>query len=218
MASSESHGERKLKILVVEDDNDLQKILKISLKNEGFEVLQAYSGTECFKVLKLQHPDLILLDLMMPDMDGFETCKRLKSMDSTSEIPVIILTVQEALQSKLKCFSFKADDYIVKPYEFDDLLARIYLHLNKMVETQESRKKERARTLRSTMKSLSEEIREAYAIVDRETGALEMKLPPGSRTDLDTLKSAHLELVRVVERMREQVDPFYESPFLEKVR
>jgi two-component system response regulator VicR len=216
MFLQEGDQSRKVNILIVEDDSDLQKILKLNLAHEGFEVSQAFNGVECFEVIRQTRPDLILLDLMMPEMDGFEVCKRLKSMSSTFDIPVIVLTVQEELKTKLRCFAFKADDYVVKPYEFEDLLARIYLHINKVVENQERSKSERSRTQRTTMKKLSEQVAEAYKYVEAEIKELESKLPPDASVDLKRMKSVSRELVGVVERSREELDPAYSSVFLEE--
>jgi DNA-binding response OmpR family regulator len=216
MFFQEGDQSRKIKILIVEDDSDLQKILKLNLIHEGFEIIQAFNGVECFEVIKQTRPDLILLDLMMPEMDGFEVCKRLKSMNSTQNIPVIVLTVQEELKIKLRCFSFKADDYVVKPYEFENLLARIYLHINKVVESEERSKSERSRTQRTTMKKVSEQVIEAYRSVEAELEALQFHLPPDSPIDLERLKAASRELVGVVERSREELDPAYSSTFLQK--
>ena len=216
MFLQEGDQSRKIKILIVEDDPDLQKILKLNLIHEGFEIIQAYNGMECFGLIRQGRPDLILLDLMMPEMDGFEVCKRLKSMASTQDIPVIILTVQEELKTKLRCFSFKADDYVVKPYDFENLLARIYLHLNKVVEIEERSKSERSRTQRTTMKKLSERVAEAYRSVEAELEALQAQLPPNSPVNLERLKSASRELVGVVEKSREELDPAYSSAFLEE--
>jgi DNA-binding response OmpR family regulator len=216
MFFQEGDQSRKIKILIVEDDSDLQKILKLNLIHEGFEIIQAFNGVECFEVIKQTRPDLILLDLMMPEMDGFEVCKRLKSMNSTQNIPVIVLTVQEELKIKLRCFSFKADDYVVKPYEFENLLARIYLHINKVVESEERSKSERSRTQRTTMKKVSEQVIEAYRSVEAELETLQFHLPPDSPIDLERLKAASRELVGVVERSREELDPAYSSTFLQK--
>ncbi len=206
---------RKVKILIIKDDEDLQNILKLHLTRESFEVLQAFNGKECFDVLKQDRPDLLLLDLMMPEMDGFEVVRRLKSVESASDIPVIIITARGELNDKLKCFSFKADDYVVKPYEFQDLLARIYLGINKMVEAKERRKSEKSRLRRSLMHNLSERPLEIYQTVEEQLSELESNLPADSGIDIGPLKEASFKLVSVIERSHEEYDPGYLSPILE---
>ena len=202
----------KALILITDDDPDIQKITKLNLVQEGFEVLQAFSGVECLEITKNHKPDIILLDLMMPEMDGFDTCKRLKSVDSTRDIPVIMVTVREAISDKLKCFSFKADDYVVKPYHFEDLLARIYLHLNQSLDRKEREQKQRTAILRDVLRHLSEGIALQYEAIEKVIEEIEPQLDP---TVMAKLKTANHEIIHILESTREEEDPFYESPYIE---
>ena len=202
----------KAVILVTDDDPDIQKITRLNLLQEGFEVVQAFTGVECLEITNKQKPDVILLDLMMPQMDGFETCKRLKSVDSTRDIPVIMVTVREAISDKLKCFSFKADDYVVKPYHFEDLLARIYLHLNQSLDRREREQKQRTAILRDVLRGLSEGIAAQYETIQNVIEKIEPQLDPVVTA---TLKTANHEIIHILESTREEEDPFYESPYLE---
>ena len=113
------------RILVVDDETDVQLILKTALKSEGFEVDAFGNGPDALASAKENPHDLILLDIMMPGMSGFEVLRELKSDDATSTIPVIMLTgvserskIQEALASG-------TDFYIVKPFDFDELMAKV---------------------------------------------------------------------------------------------
>jgi CheY-like chemotaxis protein len=206
------NGLRRAIVLVADDDPDIRKIAQMNLVQEGFEVLQAPSGIECLEMVKNKNPDIILLDLMMPQMDGFETCKRLKSVDSTRDIPVIIVTALEGLDEKLRCFSFRADDYVVKPYDFRNLLARIYLHLNRSVDLREREKNHRTNVLREVLRKLSEGIVEQHELIN---AALERIGQPVPHDDANAIREANDKIVRIIETTREEEDPFYDSPYVE---
>ena len=104
-------------ILVVEDDSDLRKILRAILMREGYSVLTAGDGEEGLEVVEAHHPDLILLDVMMPKMDGRELCRRLKANVRTSQIPIIMLTAMSETNDRIGGLDLGANDYVTKPYE-----------------------------------------------------------------------------------------------------
>jgi two-component system, cell cycle response regulator len=113
------------KILLVDDEPNNLKITMARLEASGYEVATALSSVEAFDSVRKLHPDLILLDVMMPGVDGFEIKNILNQDTSTAGIPVIFLTAKNALQDKVKGFKLGIDDYITRPYEPDELLARI---------------------------------------------------------------------------------------------
>lgn len=113
------------RILVVEDEPFIRQILKVQLELAGYTVATAENGVQALQEIKNGRPDLVLLDLMMPDMDGHEVCKRLKCCHETSNIPVIILTAKSDLGEKVRTLEHGANDYLTKPYEQDELLARV---------------------------------------------------------------------------------------------
>jgi len=115
----------KSKILVVDDNAYLVDILSFSLEMENYEVLKAYDGEEAIKIISKNPPDLILADIMMPKMDGFELCKKTKEDPKTKDIPFLFLTAKGKLDDQLKGFSLGGDDYIVKPFNLNDLLKKI---------------------------------------------------------------------------------------------
>ena len=115
----------KSKILVVDDNAYLVDILCFSLEMENYEVLKAYDGEEALKIISNNLPDLILADIMMPKMDGFELCKKTKENPKTKDIPFLFLTAKGKLDDQLKGFSLGGDDYIVKPFNLNDLLNKI---------------------------------------------------------------------------------------------
>ena len=113
---------KRFRILVVDDDERILNFLRSKLKASGYDVLTATNGTEALDQAQAQEPDLMVLDLIMPKMDGFETLKQLRSF---SAVPVIILTAKDADADKIKGFTLGADDYLPKPFNPDELVARI---------------------------------------------------------------------------------------------
>ncbi|WP_288304727.1 response regulator transcription factor [uncultured Fusobacterium sp.] len=114
------------KILILEDDIKIRRILQLELEHEGYEVVQAKDGIEGLEKFKNEYFDLILLDLMMPNLSGEEVCKKVRS---TSQIPIIVLTAKEQLLSKVSLLDMGADDYITKPFEIEELFARMRVAL-----------------------------------------------------------------------------------------
>ncbi|MDD5115878.1 MAG: response regulator transcription factor [Candidatus Omnitrophica bacterium] len=115
----------KEKILVVEDEKDIIKMLEYNLKKEGFKVVSARDGEDALDMAVREYPDLILLDLMLPGMDGLEVCKSLKKETKTALIPVIMLTAKSQESDKIVGLELGADDYITKPFSPRELIARI---------------------------------------------------------------------------------------------
>ncbi len=116
-------------ILIVDDTPANLEVISDTLSDAGFEVAIAPSGERAFKQLQLQLPDLILLDVMMPIMDGFEVCQQLKANPITQDIPVIFMTALSDTESKTKGFELGAVDYITKPFQEAEVLARVKTHL-----------------------------------------------------------------------------------------
>jgi two-component system alkaline phosphatase synthesis response regulator PhoP len=113
------------KILIVEDEKDIVKMLEYNLKKEGLRTLSAYDGEYGLDLAMREHPDLIILDLMLSGMDGLEVCKALKKESKTSSIPVIMLTAKTQESDKIVGLELGADDYVTKPFSPRELIARI---------------------------------------------------------------------------------------------
>lgn len=118
-------AEAKNKILIVDDDPDIRRLVETVLEREGFIVDSAASAAEFFKLLPQFKPDIVVLDLQLPDEDGFGIIKKMKSNPVTNEIPVVMLTVQSVDSYKIAGLEIGADDYIVKPFNQGELAARI---------------------------------------------------------------------------------------------
>ena len=117
-------------LLIVDDIPANISVLTNFLKSVGFKVLIAQNGKRAIQKAEYATPDLILLDVMMPEMDGFEACRILKSQDSTKEIPIIFMTALVDTVDKIKGFELGAADYITKPIQHEEVLARVNAHLN----------------------------------------------------------------------------------------
>jgi two-component system phosphate regulon response regulator PhoB len=113
------------KVLVIEDEHDLQQVLAYNLKQAGHEPLAAERGQDGLRLAREQHPDLVLLDIMLPDVPGTEVCKSLKEDAATRRIPVVMLTAKGEEIDRVVGFELGADDYIVKPFSVRELLLRI---------------------------------------------------------------------------------------------
>ena len=124
----------KEKILIVEDEKDIVKMLDYNLKKEGFKTLSAHNGEDGLDMARKENPDLILLDLMLPEMDGLDVCKAIKNEAKTSHIPIIILTAKAQETDKIVGLELGADDYITKPFSPRELIARIKAVLRRMKE------------------------------------------------------------------------------------
>lgn len=107
---------KKFKVLVVDDEIPIQRIVKFNLEKEGYVVFLADDGKKALESVKQNRPDMILLDVMMPEMDGYEVCKVLKKDTKTKNIPVIMLTARGQESDEKKGLSSGADDYITKPF------------------------------------------------------------------------------------------------------
>ncbi len=116
---------RKKKILVVDDEKALTALVSLHMKMAGFEVLTANNGEKALELAGEEKPDLIILDLMLPKIDGWEVCKRLRQDPGISNIPVIMLTARAETEDKLKGFEAGADDYVTKPFSPRELVARV---------------------------------------------------------------------------------------------
>lgn len=110
------------KILIIEDEIPIADLLAYGMKREGYEAKTAYDGETAFNAIKSFNPDLILLDLMLPDISGFEICKR---VTQSHNIPIIMLTAKSDITDKLLGLEFGADDYITKPFDIREVIARI---------------------------------------------------------------------------------------------
>jgi two-component system phosphate regulon response regulator PhoB len=128
----------KNKVLIVEDDRPLAEVLQYNLEQSGYEVLCSHDGQDGWNQARLKLPSLIILDVMVPVMDGLEVCRRLRATTETRDIPVIMLTAKSEESDQLVGFSVGADDYVVKPFSVKVLMERIRTMLRRQKRAKES--------------------------------------------------------------------------------
>ena len=109
-------------ILLVDDEASIRRFVGAGLRAEGFEVTEAVNGEEAIQAVEERSPDMVLLDIRMPKVDGFEVCRRVREW---SHVPIIMLTAMADPMDKVKCLNLGADDYLVKPFGINELMARI---------------------------------------------------------------------------------------------
>ncbi len=126
------------KILVIDDDIAINELIKVNLELNGYNVLQAYDGTTGFAIAKQELPDLIILDVMMPEVDGYTVAQRIRQNPTTEETPILMLTALSQLNDKVKGFNIGVDDYLVKPFEMEELQVRVKALLKRSRKIPES--------------------------------------------------------------------------------
>jgi len=117
------------KILIVDDEVDLVETVRFPLEMEGYHVLVSYNGEDALNQARKENPDLILLDLMLPKLDGYKVCRLLKFDDRYKHIPILMLTAKTQEKDKALGMETGANEYITKPFEMDDLLKKVKAYL-----------------------------------------------------------------------------------------
>ncbi len=127
------------KILVVDDDLNICELLRLYIEKEGFSVVTANDGAQALKLFEKEQPDLIMLDIMLPELDGWQVCREIRK---TSKCPIIMLTAKGEVFDKVLGLELGADDYVVKPFEAKEVVARIRAVLRRSGKTDENEMKE----------------------------------------------------------------------------
>ncbi len=127
-----------IKILVVDDDTAINELIKVNLELMGYTVIQAYDGIEGFALAKQELPNAMILDCMMPDVDGFTVAQRIRQNEETKDIPILMLTALSQLKDKVNGFNIGVDDYLCKPFEMEELKVRLRAILKRAKQLPES--------------------------------------------------------------------------------
>ncbi|HOP46321.1 MAG TPA: response regulator [Desulfobacteraceae bacterium] len=130
------------RILVVDDEKDLVDLISYNLEKEGFETLKAYNGESALRLVQSQKPDLVILDLMLPGIQGMEVCKLIRKNPDISSLPIIMVTAKNDEFDKILGLEMGADDYITKPFSVRELLARVRAVLRRFQTAKEQEQKE----------------------------------------------------------------------------
>jgi len=120
------------RVLIVDDEPTIVNFLRTGLRYEGFEIAEAHDGGEALEIAARFHPDVVILDLMMPGMDGYQLCRRLRG---NPQMGILMLTAKDEVQDRIHGLDLGADDYLVKPFDFDELLSRIRALLRRLKPT-----------------------------------------------------------------------------------
>ena len=118
-------------ILVVDDEPQIRRVMRTTLTTQGYSVIEARDGAEALEKLRSERPDLILLDMNMPVLDGLQACREIRSV---SDVPIVMLTVRSAEKDKVRALDAGADDYVVKPFSIQELLARVRALLRRVAD------------------------------------------------------------------------------------
>ena len=126
------------KILVVDDDRAINELIKVNLKLAGYEIVQAFDGIQGFALAKQELPNLVILDVMMPNVDGYTVAQRIRQNDTTKDIPILMLTALSDIEDKGRGFAIGIDDYLVKPFDMEELKMRVKAILKRSNQLPES--------------------------------------------------------------------------------
>ncbi len=116
---------RSKTVLIAEDDDQLAQIVAEALEEEGFRTQRASDGISALNAILETRPDVILLDLMLPRLQGYDICGMVRKTNAVHQIPIVVISGRSTLQDRLRAFELGADDYVIKPFELDELLARV---------------------------------------------------------------------------------------------
>lgn len=151
--------ENKARILIADDAVDVVELLRKRLRHEGYETIEAYDGEECLARARECTPDLIILDIMMPKLDGYEVCRQLRSHRKTAYIPVLMLTAKGEVESKVRGLDAGAQDYVAKPFNYAELSARIKALLAAQAAREKLVQEEKLDALDQMMEGVVHELR-----------------------------------------------------------
>ncbi|MBM7555451.1 response regulator [Halanaerobacter jeridensis] len=134
------------KILVVDDEENIVKLVSYNLEQEGYEIITANEGKEALAKIEQENPDLMILDLMLPKVDGFDICRKVRKDGNTNNLPIIILSAKEEEIDKILGLELGADDYVTKPFSPRELIARVKAVLRRVDYTADEEKQEVLKT------------------------------------------------------------------------
>jgi two-component system sensor histidine kinase/response regulator len=171
--------EKKNRILIVDDAVDTVELLKKRLRFEGYDTAEAYDGEEALKQVAEYNPDLIILDVMMPKLGGYEVCQRLKSNENTKYIPILMLTAKSEVEDKVKGLDIGADHYLAKPFNYKELSARVRSLVAVKAAREKLVKEEKSKALERMMEEVEHEIRNPLTSIGGFARRVYNRLPQG---------------------------------------
>jgi DNA-binding response OmpR family regulator len=163
---------RPQRILIIDDEPNSLRLMTEHLANHGFDILVSEDGESGLRRARYAQPALILLDVILPDMDGFELCRQLKADGKTAAIPVIFMTVLSIPEDKTKAFTLGGVDYVTKPVQWEEVLARITLHLHLRDLVGRLRVAEDALAAMAYLHQENQQLRQQIAVLEQELRTL----------------------------------------------
>jgi two-component system, sensor histidine kinase and response regulator len=192
--------ESEPKILIVDDNPDIVQMVSKLLHTNGYAVSAAGDGEEGLRKALAEKPDLIVLDVMMPKMDGLEVCRRLKNSETTRLIPVVLLTSKDYPEDKVSGLSSGADDYITKPFETKEFVARIRGIIERQILREKLIEEDTLEAMEKMLESVAHEIRNPIVAIGGFARRIRDRLPPGEK-----LRIYAQYITREVERLETMV-------------
>ena len=191
------------KILIIDDNIDTVELLRKRFKAEGYDTSEAYDGEVGLNKVMEYDPDLIVLDVMMPKVGGYEACRRLKLDESTKDIPILMLTAKSEVPDKVKGLDIGADDYLTKPFDYKEVAARIRSLLAQRSASKQQAEKEKLEALDHFVDEVSHEVRNPLVAIGGFARRVRKNLPEESenRKYMDII----LQNVEVLEKMVHQL-------------
>jgi signal transduction histidine kinase len=196
-------AEKKSKILIVDDAVDTVELLKKRFRSEGYDTAEAYDGEEALEKVEEYIPDLIVLDVMMPKLDGYQVCQRLKTNENTKYIPVLMLTAKGEVENKVRGLEIGADDYLSKPFDYKELSARVKSLLTIKAARDKLVEEERSEALEKMMDEVVHEIRNPLASIGGFAKRVYDRLPDGDKNKkyLEMIMDDVLKLENMIKQL-----------------
>jgi len=195
----------KAKILIVDDALDTVELLRKRLRFEGYDTIEAYDGEQGLEQVYANNPDAIILDIMLPKMDGYEVCRRLKANKSTAYIPILMLTAKGQIEDKVKGLGLGAHDYLAKPFDYKELSARIKSLLAIKAAREKLVREEKSEALDQMMDELAHELRNPLTCIGGFARRVHENLPEGD-PNKEFIGIIIKEVVRLEKMVRDLVD------------
>ncbi|MBI4853369.1 MAG: response regulator [Acidobacteria bacterium] len=191
-------------ILVVDDDQDSREYLALCFSHLNYKVIQATNGIQALTLAKSTQPDVIVLDVVMPDLDGYQVCHELKSDEKTAHIPIILITVLRKLEDEIRGFEAGAHDYISKPYNRAELSARITAALR--VKRLQDQLLHRNEALKELLKVLQRDITDPLTgVLGRTTLMLRQPLTEDVSEGLHTIETLAKRIAKLIKHLDKEI-------------